>query len=60
VVAGILAALTVPEAIGHRIHLATDNRIRSEDMVRITREELGANVRLSEIPPSTATSPCPW
>jgi len=48
VVAGILAALAVPEAIGHRIHLATDNRIRSEDMVRITREELGANVRLSD------------
>ena len=41
VVAGILAALTAPEAIGNRIHLATDNRIRSEDMVRITREELG-------------------
>ena len=48
VVAGILAALTVPEAIGHRIHLATDNRIRSDDMVRIIREELGANVRLSD------------
>jgi nucleoside-diphosphate-sugar epimerase len=48
VVAGILAALTVPEAIGNRIHLATDNRIRSEDMVRVTREELGANVRLSD------------
>ncbi|HEV7501817.1 MAG TPA: SDR family oxidoreductase, partial [Vicinamibacteria bacterium] len=48
VVAGILAALTLPEAIGNRIHLATDNRIRSEDMVRITREELGANVRLSD------------
>jgi nucleoside-diphosphate-sugar epimerase len=48
VVAGILAALTLPEAIGNRIHLATDNRIRSVDMVRITREELGANVRLSD------------
>ena len=48
VVAGILAALDVPEAIGNRVHLATDNRIRSEDMVRITREELGANVRLSD------------
>ncbi len=31
-----------------RIHLATDNRIRSEDMVRITREELGVNVRLTD------------
>jgi nucleoside-diphosphate-sugar epimerase len=48
VVAGILAALSVPEAIGSRIHLATDNRIRSEDMVRICREELGASVRLSD------------
>ncbi|HUG54790.1 MAG TPA: SDR family oxidoreductase [Vicinamibacteria bacterium] len=48
VVAGILAALTVPAAIGNRIHLATDNRIRSDDMVRICREELGANVRLSD------------
>jgi nucleoside-diphosphate-sugar epimerase len=48
VVQGILAALDVPEAIGTRIHLATDNRIRSEDIVRITREELGARVRLSD------------
>jgi hypothetical protein len=48
VVQGILAALTVPGAIGTRIHLATDNRIRSEDIVRITREELGVNVRLSD------------
>ena len=31
VVAGILASLDAPEAIGARIHLATDNRIRSED-----------------------------
>jgi nucleoside-diphosphate-sugar epimerase len=48
VVAGILASLTVPEAIGARIHLATDNRIRSEDMIRITREELGVKVRLAD------------
>jgi nucleoside-diphosphate-sugar epimerase len=48
VAAGILAALTVPEAIGHRIHLATDNRIRSEEMIRITREELGVRVRLTD------------
>jgi nucleoside-diphosphate-sugar epimerase len=46
VVAGILASLTAPESIGNRIHLATDNRIRSEDMLRICREELGVNVRL--------------
>jgi hypothetical protein len=48
VVAGILAALTVPDAIGTRIHLATDNRIRSDDLVRITREELGVTVRLTD------------
>jgi nucleoside-diphosphate-sugar epimerase len=48
VVAGILAALTAPEAIGNRIHLATDNRIRSEDMLRINREELGVRVRLAD------------
>jgi hypothetical protein len=48
VVGGILAALTVPEAIGRRIHLATDNRIRSEDMVRVCREELEVSVRLAD------------
>jgi hypothetical protein len=48
VVAGILASLTVPEAIGQRIHLATDNRIRSEEMIRINREELGVSVRLAD------------
>jgi nucleoside-diphosphate-sugar epimerase len=48
VVAGILAALDKPESIGVRIHLATDNRIRAEDMVRLAREELGANVRLAD------------
>jgi nucleoside-diphosphate-sugar epimerase len=48
VAAGILAALTAREAIGHRIHLATDNRIRSEEMIRITREELGVRVRLTD------------
>jgi nucleoside-diphosphate-sugar epimerase len=48
VAAGILAALTRPEAIGSRIHLATDHRIRTEQVVRITREELGVNVRLAD------------
>ena len=48
VVSGILAALTAPDAIGNRIHLATDNRIRSEDMLRINREELGVRVRLAD------------
>ena len=45
---GILAALTRPEAIGVRIHLATDNRIRTEEVVRIVREELGVRVRLAD------------
>jgi len=48
VVQGIMASLTVPEAIGTRIHLATDNRIRSDDVVRTVREELGVDVRLSD------------
>ena len=48
VAAGILASLVSPEAIGVRIHLATDNRIRSEEVVRITREELGVNVRMAD------------
>jgi len=48
VVEGILAALTVPEAIGERIHLATDNRIRAEDIARITHEEIGIDVRLAD------------
>jgi nucleoside-diphosphate-sugar epimerase len=48
VAAGILAALTATDAIGNRIHLATDNRIRSAEMVRITSEELGISVRLSD------------
>ncbi|MBK5254760.1 MAG: SDR family oxidoreductase [Vicinamibacteria bacterium] len=48
VVQGIIASLTVPEAIGTRIHLATDNRIRSDNVVRTVQEELGVNVRLSD------------
>ena len=48
VAAGILAALTAPEAIGARIHLATDNRIRSEEICRIAEEELGVRVRLAD------------
>ena len=48
VAAGMLAALHVPEAIGTRIHLATDDRLRCEDIARIAREELGVNVRLAD------------
>ncbi|MET0556476.1 MAG: SDR family oxidoreductase, partial [Vicinamibacteria bacterium] len=48
VVAGILASLTSTDAIGNRIHLATDNRLRSDEMLRINREELGVRVRLTD------------
>jgi nucleoside-diphosphate-sugar epimerase len=48
VVAGILASLAAPEAIGARVHLATDNRIRSEEICRITEEELEVGVRMAD------------
>jgi len=48
VVAGILAALAAPDAVGQRIHLATDNRIRFDDMMRIIKEELGVTVRRAD------------
>jgi nucleoside-diphosphate-sugar epimerase len=48
VVEGILASLTRPEAIGARVHLATDHRIRTEDIIRIEKEELGVDVRLAD------------
>ncbi len=48
VAAGVLASLATPEAIGARIHLATDDRIRSDEIVRIAREELGVNVRMAD------------
>jgi nucleoside-diphosphate-sugar epimerase len=48
VVEGMIAALKRPEAIGERVHLATDNRITSKQMLAIVNEELGAKVRLAE------------
>ena len=48
VAAGVLAALTEPEAIGARIHLATDHRIRSEQMIRVIREELEIEVGMAD------------
>jgi nucleoside-diphosphate-sugar epimerase len=48
VAAGVLAALTSPDAIGARIHLATDRRIRSEEMVRVIREEIEVDVRMAD------------
>jgi nucleoside-diphosphate-sugar epimerase len=48
VAAGILASLAAPEAIGARVHLATDNRIRSEEICRIAGEELEVSVRMAD------------
>jgi nucleoside-diphosphate-sugar epimerase len=48
VAAGVLAALESPEAIATRIHIAADHRIRSADMVRVMREELGVRVRMAD------------
>jgi nucleoside-diphosphate-sugar epimerase len=48
VAAGVLAALTAPQAVGARIHLATDQRIRSEQMVEVIRDELEVDVRMAD------------
>ncbi len=48
VVRGILAALARPAAIGARIHLATDNRLTSEEIRHAVQEEVGVEVRLAE------------
>jgi nucleoside-diphosphate-sugar epimerase len=48
VAGGILAALEIPEAVGARIHLATDDRIRSQDVARISGEELGVTIHMTD------------
>ncbi|MCG8460614.1 MAG: SDR family oxidoreductase, partial [Holophagales bacterium] len=48
VVAGILAALERPEAVGERVHLATDNRLTSQQIRDIVHEELGVEVKLAD------------
>lgn len=48
VVEGIRASLKRPEAIGERIHLATDRRVTAEEMCRILREETGVEVVLAD------------
>jgi nucleoside-diphosphate-sugar epimerase len=48
VVRGVLAALDKPAAIGTRIHLATDNRLTSEQIRHIVEEEIGVEVRLAD------------
>jgi nucleoside-diphosphate-sugar epimerase len=48
VVAGILAALKKPAAVGERIHLAGDHRLTSHQIAQIVQEELGVKVKLAE------------
>jgi nucleoside-diphosphate-sugar epimerase len=45
---GILAAIRRPQAIGERVHLATDNHITSEQIRDIVYEELDVRVHLAE------------
>ena len=48
VVAGILAALKKPAAVGERIHLAGYHRLTSHQIAQIVQEELGVKVKLAE------------
>ncbi len=48
VVAGIIAALKKPEAIGERVHLATDTTVTSRQIQRTVEEEIGVKVKLAE------------
>ncbi len=44
---GMLAAVRRPESIGERVHLATDNRITSQQITDTVQEELDVRVRLA-------------
>jgi nucleoside-diphosphate-sugar epimerase len=48
VAAGVIAALTAPAAIGARIHLAADHRVRSAEMARVIRQEVGIGVHTAD------------
>ncbi len=48
VVEGMRAALKRVQAVGKRVHLATDRRLTSDQMLRIVEEELGLRVKLAE------------
>jgi nucleoside-diphosphate-sugar epimerase len=48
VVAGILSALGRVEAVGSRVHLATDNRLKSESILKIARDEIEVDITLAE------------
>jgi len=45
---GIIAGLKKPDAVGERIHLATDTRVNSTQIQQILKEELQVEVRLSD------------
>ena len=45
---GIVAALKRPDAIGERVHLATDNRLTSQNIRDIVKDELGVDVKLAD------------
>jgi nucleoside-diphosphate-sugar epimerase len=48
VVHGIIAALQKPLAVGERVHLASDNRITSQQVRDTVKAEIGVSVTLSE------------
>lgn len=48
VVMGILAALKRPMAVGQRVHLATDNRLTSQQIRDTVKDELGVDVKLAD------------
>ena len=48
VVAGIVSALKTARAVGQRVHLATDNRITSQEIRDIIHQELDVDVKLAE------------
>ncbi|MEM9556388.1 MAG: SDR family oxidoreductase [Acidobacteriota bacterium] len=48
VVAGILAATKRAEAVGERVHLATDNRLTSENIRDLVADELGVEIKLAD------------
>lgn len=45
---GILRALSSAKAVGQRIHLATDQRIKAKEIQEILREELRVKIKLAE------------
>ncbi|MCC7385741.1 MAG: wax ester/triacylglycerol synthase family O-acyltransferase [Deltaproteobacteria bacterium] len=48
VVRGVVASLKHPEAVGERVHLATDQRLTSDELRQTVLEEIGVDIRLAE------------